>query len=197
MTSVGSKYHLVAPVGTLTLAKCKTTETTVRKDEERKNVSGFHLENLSCSGSCLTVVPLVHMLLISFIVPLSEQSSFSKQFQDHLEWHHDETRLIKHFKIGRHSSTFFVIYMKDNLLNDSIVMCLAPAAVSQLPAAAVDLQSSVGLSATSSASPGAKCSSRPQVEKPRRSSLDKEMKHSPDRAGKSPPPPPPRRSVDH
>nr|XP_023009867.1 sickle tail protein homolog [Maylandia zebra] len=69
----------------------------------------------------------------------------------------------------------------------------APAAVSQLPAAAVDLQSSVGLSATSSASPGAKCSSRPQVEKPRRSSLDKEMKHSPDRAGKSPPPPPPRR----
>ncbi|XP_063317469.1 sickle tail protein homolog isoform X2 [Pelmatolapia mariae] len=69
----------------------------------------------------------------------------------------------------------------------------APAAVSQLPAAAVDLQSSVGLSATSSASPGAECSSRPQVEKPRRSSLDKEMKHSPDRAGKSPPPPPPRR----
>lgn len=89
--------------------------------------------------------------------------------------------------------------MKDSLLNDSIVMCLAPAAVSQLPAAAVDLQSSVGLSATSSASPGAKCSSRsrPQVEKPRRSSLDNEMKHSPDRAGKSPPPPPPRRSVDH
>ncbi|XP_035770401.1 sickle tail protein homolog, partial [Neolamprologus brichardi] len=69
----------------------------------------------------------------------------------------------------------------------------APAAVSQLPAAALDLQSSVGLSATSSASPGAECSSRPQVEKPRRSSLDKEMKHSPDRAGKSPPPPPPRR----
>lgn len=129
------------------------------------------------------------MLLISLIVPLSEQSSFSKQFQDHLEWHHDETRMIKH--------NFFVIYMKDNLLNDSTVMCLAPAAVSQLPAAAVDLQSSVGLSATSSASPGAECSSRPQVEKPRRSSLDKEMKHSPDRAGKSPPPPPPRRSVDH
>ncbi|KAL3987886.1 hypothetical protein ACER0C_012204 [Sarotherodon galilaeus] len=71
----------------------------------------------------------------------------------------------------------------------------APASVSQLPAAAVDLQSSAGLSATSSASPGAECSSRPQVEKPPRSSLDKEMEHSPDRAGKSPPlpPPPPRR----
>ncbi|XP_078121108.1 uncharacterized protein LOC144527100 isoform X2 [Sander vitreus] len=78
----------------------------------------------------------------------------------------------------------------------------APAAASQLPAAAVKPPPSAPLSAVPSASPSASPSvspsaspsnRRPRVEKPRRTSVDKEMKQSPERAGKSPPPPPPPR----
>ncbi|XP_049930722.1 sickle tail protein homolog isoform X1 [Epinephelus moara] len=81
----------------------------------------------------------------------------------------------------------------------------APAAASQLPAAAVEpppsasplaaptAAPSTAPTAAPSASPSTERSSRPQVEKPRRTSVDREMKQSPDRAGKSPPPPPPRR----
>lgn len=67
MWSVGSRYpHLMLPAVTQTQAKCKTSEKTIRKDEEGKRSVSFTCKTIPVSGLCHCCSSRAHVL--NFII---------------------------------------------------------------------------------------------------------------------------------
>ena len=58
-TWMGCRYHLILPVVTRALAKCKTREKSVKQDKETEMVCGRHLQNHFLFWGVVLLLPLL------------------------------------------------------------------------------------------------------------------------------------------